>query len=195
MHKHKTIRTAMVGAIFFCYPLMPAVASQSVVIPRLFLSSELFHDTEHILGKLHSTFVLEVAESRLVPWKSQNQRIRWIAKKMIKDYNDADQKVIAQAARINAPLRDFVPEDLPEAIEQQRSQDAKTHLENDEGPEFDFDFLNTSLEDHKNEISWLRANENKLDPYNRGFVHQQIALLQQNYMLLQQLRKQWPTLQ
>ena len=124
----------------------------------------------------------EVELGKLAAQKATHAEVKNFGEMMVKDHTGANEKLKALAQTHNVAL----PKELDRA-----HQNAKEKLSKREGAEFDKDYMDQMVKDHKKTIDLFEDTAKKSDvPDVKAFAQNTLPVLKQHLELAQKLEEQ-----
>jgi putative membrane protein len=173
-----------VAALLVAAPAWAQTTSQSTTRPSATAASPSAPATER-LSRSDQTFVKEAAKDgatevelgKLGQQKAQNPRVKQLADKIVTDHEAANSQLMSIASSKGAPLDKDMEKD---------AQKARDKLAKVNGPEFDRQFADQLVKDHKKDISaFEKEAKNGKDPDVKSFAAQTLPTLQEHLQLAQ----------
>ena len=129
-------------------------------------------DDQEFMVKAASGGLMEVELGKLAAQKATNAQVKEFGQKMVADHTKANAELKALAAQKNITIPTTPGEDHQEHINK---------LKNKTGAEFDRDYIDLMVDDHKEDVEkFEKAANNANDPDIKAFASKQVPILKQH---------------
>jgi putative membrane protein len=125
----------------------------------------------------------EIELGQLAQQKAANPRVKQFAEQLVKDHQDANQQLMSWAQGRNVDLSD---KGKDKAVQKEHDKLAKLS-----GGEFDRQFMDRMVKDHKDDVSAFEKESKKADdPQVKQFAATILPKLQQHLQMAQDIQKE-----
>jgi putative membrane protein len=138
-------------------------------------------NTSQFMVKVADGGMTEVNAGNLAQQKAQNQRVKDFGAMMVKDHSAAGEELKSLASQKNVTLPSSISND---------HQDAINDLNNKTGKDFDKDFMDMMVRDHKKTIDdFQKADNNTNDADVKAWIEKTLPTLQMHLDSAQAIQK------
>ena len=142
------------------------------------LTSDNTKEDADFLVKAANGGLLEVEAGRIAEKQAVSKAVKDVAKQMVTDHGKANTELKAYAASKNIALPDSIDKD---------TKDKLTKLTEKKGKDFDADYVDFMVSDHKEDISLFEdASKDAKDPELKAWVDKTLPTLRHHLMMWQQ---------
>ena len=145
---------------------------------------------QKILSDLHHANQMEIVMGQMAKDKGASEQVRSYGDRLVKDHQDADQKVQQLAKKDGITLVAPSTTGVFDRIAASREKDTMSELSKKTGTDFDKAFTDAMVSDHKRDINSLESDRNSIKQSDiRDLIASLLPTLQQHLDQAQQIQQ------